>query len=426
MASCTQIENAIQAYIDGELTVAERVILEDHISTCENCRALVKKQKALNALLFETFAPTRLHHDLSARVMAGLPEMDHIHSPQYVPTWTEREEQKTRPRFWVWVPLFVPVFLFFIAVAIYAYWPSRAATDQKPTVGMVTYKKGTVYYEAADMDAVSARLGKTIAKDVTISTADDGNAVLSLAGPSHIKMAENTRIHIFSDRRIAVDRGKAWLSVSKTDRYFRVDTPTGAVTVFGTTFEVRVEENKTTVTVSEGRVQLESKEDASFVVLEKDDQGALVLGENQITKINVDSRQWLAWADSLEPNPNVLEYMQENIKPLPSTLLRAERVFKVDLAGQPISHIVVEWLPTLSTSDHVGYFIYVSDERSRALFKGYIDGRYFDDTSHTSYQMAVPPSVMLTDVKALYITLAPDRSRGTIEAHFTEVYAVTR
>jgi hypothetical protein len=33
---------------------------------------------------------------------------------------------------------------------------------------------------------------------------------------------------------------------------------------------------------------------------------------------------------------------------------------------------------------------------------------------------------MLTDVKALYITLAPDRSRGTIEAHFTEVYAVTR
>ena len=62
MASCTQVENLLQAYIDGELGHSDRVILEQHVADCPACAALLRRHQRACAHLFEAFGEERLTH----------------------------------------------------------------------------------------------------------------------------------------------------------------------------------------------------------------------------------------------------------------------------------------------------------------------------------------------------------------------------
>ena len=76
MASCTQIDNLLQAYIDGELGASERVILEQHLSDCAACAGLLRRQQRSSAALFEAYSAGRLTRDLSNQVLNHLPELE--------------------------------------------------------------------------------------------------------------------------------------------------------------------------------------------------------------------------------------------------------------------------------------------------------------------------------------------------------------
>lgn len=47
------LKGQLDAYVDGELTQAARLQVERHLSTCEDCRALVQKRRALTSLLHQ-------------------------------------------------------------------------------------------------------------------------------------------------------------------------------------------------------------------------------------------------------------------------------------------------------------------------------------------------------------------------------------
>ncbi len=38
MARCSQIEPELQAYLDGELSKAKELIIEEHLSICAHCK----------------------------------------------------------------------------------------------------------------------------------------------------------------------------------------------------------------------------------------------------------------------------------------------------------------------------------------------------------------------------------------------------
>ena len=76
MASCTQIDGLLQGYIDGELGASERVILEQHVSECATCAALLRRHQRSSAALFEAYSGDRLTRDLSAQVLEHLPELE--------------------------------------------------------------------------------------------------------------------------------------------------------------------------------------------------------------------------------------------------------------------------------------------------------------------------------------------------------------
>ena len=74
MASCTQVEGLLQAYVDDELRPSDRVILEQHVGECRVCEGLLRRHQRTCAHLFEAFAEERLTHSLSRNVLEHLPE----------------------------------------------------------------------------------------------------------------------------------------------------------------------------------------------------------------------------------------------------------------------------------------------------------------------------------------------------------------
>ena len=77
MASCTQVNSMLQAYVDDELASSARVIFEQHLGGCDGCRLELRGVQAGSAFLYETLSQARLERDLVDHTLGHLPEMEH-------------------------------------------------------------------------------------------------------------------------------------------------------------------------------------------------------------------------------------------------------------------------------------------------------------------------------------------------------------
>jgi len=59
----------LQAWMDGELGQAERVILEQHVAECAFCTATLRRHQRSAAMLFEGLSDFRLKRDLRQSVL---------------------------------------------------------------------------------------------------------------------------------------------------------------------------------------------------------------------------------------------------------------------------------------------------------------------------------------------------------------------
>jgi anti-sigma factor RsiW len=66
------VDELISAYLDNELTEAERVLVELHIGTCKECRALVEDFLAMKSQLFTVYQSIEIPDNLEQRVLASL------------------------------------------------------------------------------------------------------------------------------------------------------------------------------------------------------------------------------------------------------------------------------------------------------------------------------------------------------------------
>lgn len=102
--------------------------------------------------------------------------------------------------------------------------------------------------------------------DVHYATAVGELRTVTLADGSRISLDTDTRLRVrYSDdeRRIALDRGRAFFRVAKEHRPLSVYTGSGSVQAVGTEFEVYRHDEEIEVTLVEGRVRLLSPEDAA-------------------------------------------------------------------------------------------------------------------------------------------------------------------
>jgi len=427
VASCARIDSALQAFVDGELNDAERLILEDHVVACDQCAGKLRDHRRLSATLFEAFSEERLSRSLRKPVLENLPEMQPLHAAMEGVNERVKNPFRSVRLFAQYAPVFVLVLVSFLAFNLYQTWPEPVARAE--SVGAVTFRHGDVSIvepNAPEVDSVG--LEDFVNRGARYTTDAGGALVLSLSGPSTLKADENTSFSVVDDRSIRLDRGRVWFDVGKTSRHFMVSTAAGDVRVMGTIFGVEVAGTRTLVTVLEGTVHVERGNSAA--VLRDGFQLSVRSGVAVGEPIEVDAAAALAWADSILPDADALSYFERAFEMrIPAAEVLAEVIFRLDLqAADPLAewsaaNIVVSWRATHSAG-HCGYHVYINDHETREnVFKHYIDGGYFDDTAQTQYEIPVP-DVIIKGADVLHVRLVPDTTTGDFEVPDLEVRAV--
>lgn len=422
MASCTQIESLLQAYVDGELSNSEKVVVEGHLSECRACSRVFRRQRAESAFLLEVFETHRLEQDLTGSIMAHLPEMEHASQLEQEVNWRVKHPRTRSAKALTLLPVIAPVVLLVLGLVILFSWPKQEPAGAK--VGMVTYQEGVSLRSNEDSTHRSkVGLRSVIARAERIETTEDALLMITLAGPSSLKLDSDTRVKVEDARSITVETGQVWLDVSQDKRAFRVSTPAGDIMVFGTVFNVRVDKDMMVVTVSEGEVQVEN--DVAFTVLRTGDQVSVRPGKKPLELNRVDPAAVMAWARDIQADPGALELFEARIKTRDSNVIRAEQVFVVESRRQPVRSISFRWEPDAYLTGHCGYHIYVTDDQLKPLFMGYVEGKMFSNKDRSVTELVVPQDEPITGVNVLHISVVPDYRTGSIETEFTEVAALS-
>ncbi len=380
MASCTQIDHQIQSYLDGELAHSDRAILEQHLAECPSCVEMLRRHQRAHASLFEAYAPARLQRDLSEYVVSHLPEMETVSAD--MARLTERTKHPTplRERAYRLVPIAAAVLLVVLAALIKARWP--VASESPDTIGLVASAQGAVHRIAGDTGARSrARERVWAERGDRFETAPDAQAAVLLLGPTELRMAADTAVVIDGERKITLERGRVFLDVAHSQRLFKVTTPMGEVTVFGTRFDVTADALRTTVIVQEGEVQLSHHDNPRLFRMIKRDQRAFVeQGHGDLPVESVDARIECAWADSIEASAPVREFFAQRLQPGRETeQVSGEGGFFLQTNGKPLQTLIITWA---ETSPFVSYgdadvFVYAPD--NTAVFRSHISGTTFGD-----------------------------------------------
>jgi hypothetical protein len=423
-----------QAYIDGELGQADKLILEKHLSGCSTCVKVLEQQKSSSAMLFEAFLQKRLSHDLRDMVIAHLPEMEDFAAPATLPAMKTHSNVRTvaevnwrakHPRTRLFRTLFpvlaASVLLVFSLAVIVASWPERGIEDN--IVGMVTFTGGdSLSNENDSVNRKVVQLEGMIEVGERFETRDEGSLMLSLAGASHVKVAEKTRVKILTDREISVEQGKVWLDVGKDDRLFKVTTPFGKVIVFGTVFEVVVTSSGTTVTVEEGDVHVEN-ESGAFSDLLTGEQVEVHHDQKQLVPHAVDTESLLAWARAIKADRSAEKLYLAKIRPRKPKIMQAEEMFRIVTDGQLVEQITLNWKQDgFYTTGHCGYQVNVYDEEMNLLFKKYIGPSIFDRNDISQHTIELTGQNVITNKSHLLMKILPD-DEGHIKTEFQNVYA---
>jgi len=424
LASCSKIDHSLQAYLDGELTQSERIILRRHLDTCSECAALLQKHQHVSAEMFESFIPYRLDRDLSSYIVEHLPELDNPMNDMAGLNKRAKHPAVIRDRFKRLAPIAVASLLLVLGYLINQNWPTDDMSHEF-SVGMVTGIEGKVNYITEDAAASAQSSVQDIVQlGDTFVTTDRAFLMLSLLGNTHIKMDQHSRITVLDERRISIKEGRAYLDVGKDNRLFKVLTPTGDITVFGTKFTVEVTSESTRVVVQEGLVEVEKDQ----VFRELSAGQAVTVSDNESFPdiYTVDIANSINLADFIEPDEKAriafLDQLQTNYISLKVT--GVEGFMLQGINNNFIDYIELGWEPSIrQINDKASYLVYVYSETNEPIFKATIKGTDLGNPSINKITLK-NRSLKNTQTKWAWVKLIPDTFTGDIETQFTKCEAV--
>src|SRR5262249_28917674 len=71
--TCEEMPRVIDAYLDGELSVAATLRAHEHFAACETCRRILESEAALHGLLVQASRAEAVPDDLRSNVLCALP-----------------------------------------------------------------------------------------------------------------------------------------------------------------------------------------------------------------------------------------------------------------------------------------------------------------------------------------------------------------
>lgn len=429
MASCTQVDNLLQAYVDGVLGHSERLILEHHVEDCRPCKALLRKHQRSSAQMFETLAEYRLPHDLSQSVLENLPEMAFQSSDMAGLNKRAKHPAVLRERLVRLVPVAAAVLLVILAGVIRENWPSSPSVSEL-AFGVVTHSEGVVKRFADDGASIGpANLSSLVLPGQRYETGPRSSLILALAGDTELKLNESTRVLIHENRRVRVENGQVLFDVGEAERMFKVETPSGKIIVFGTVFDVRVDRDETIVVVDEGEVQVEKAgDDSVFSVLTPGLQVTIRQGQKSLRPRSVDSAAVTRWAKDIVADQTAQAYFVEEIQP------RYEKTAKAtgqivwwaqtkDNEPHALKSIIFEWVPDGYPWGYCSFDVTVLAKDAEVLFRGKIEASVFANENRTSVEL-LNTGNRKTKVRWIFVRAVGDYSEGTREMEFAKVTGV--
>jgi hypothetical protein len=308
--------------------------------------------------------------------------------------------------------------LLMLAVVLQHYWPD-AITTMEP-IGVVTHVDGNVQQVLReDTQRLPAALRGYVQAGERYETESASTLMLSLLGPTQVKLKEHTRIQVIDERRLRVEEGEIWVDVGNDGRLFKIATPSGRITVFGTAFGVKVDmaqDSVMTVAVQRGEVQVEGDEEFELV---RPGHLVRVVNREPAKPEEADVDAVVAWADSIVEDRSARELFQNKVLARSETTeLRGNSGFFIDTTeggrDRAVSAIILRWTPDKRASGHASYDMFVYNNDWQPLFRDHIPGRVFADKSRNSCKIPVPGGP-ITGTKHLIIILVPVHEDGSAE-----------
>jgi len=238
-------------------------------------------------------------------------------------------------------------------------------------------------------------------------------------------MDQNTRIYVEDERTLSVEQGRVFLDVAKGRQLFRVRTPHGEVTVFGTRFDVQVGADTMRVIVEDGRVQLSSTDGRElFRVLTRDQQGELRRDADAIRVGGVNADRASAWAARIQPETEARELFLTSIAPrYDAEEINAENGWLISTGGKSLESIVLEWEPVNGPGAFTDYVIYVYTPENEPVFRARVNGDVFLDPSSTEIELR-NTGQHTRRLNAVFVKAVPTRVADAQSVTFSRVYAV--
>lgn len=144
--------------------------------------------------------------------------------------------------------------------------------SQKESVADLQQKQGPVQILIKPGQSfVEAQTGQKLASGDSIKTGDDARAVLELIkDKSQIALGENSFIEIknYSEKELHQMSGTAVYKITPQNRELKIQTRHGVATVLGTELRVDTDDEKTRVSVEEGRVSFRKAAGQTSVLIE--------------------------------------------------------------------------------------------------------------------------------------------------------------
>lgn len=435
MASCTRIENSLQAQIDGELGDAERVILEQHVAECPRCAQLLRDHQWLSALLFESFSVDRLTHPIRQAVLDRLPEME-VPPPEIEDlNWRAKHPNKWTRRMAHVVPVAAVVILVFLTIVLRFSYPEDPSQPdpgiyppERPAVGVVTQRHGEPTRIAVEETRRMPAALTTLARPGDrFETGAGTQMMLSLAGPTLVKLNENTRLKVSDARRLTVESGTIWLDVAHDGSLFKVLTPAGMVTVFGTIFSVKVDGDRMTVTVESGHVQVESGE--HLYQLHDNQQVMVSASEAPVGPREVNASEVHRWADAIQPDQTAQAFFEEVVgESVNSEELPGRIAFVIDTLQDghtsEVDAIRIYWDTKNLPANGASYDVTVSDGSGHVLRQARLTADLIRSRKDGYFDVILDEPIR--QVRTLVVRLIPDLKSGLEEIDSFEVKARTR
>lgn len=235
---CADFQSIVPAYLDGKLSTARTLLLEDHTNECIPCRRALKTQRSAAAIKSATFVvrqPAR-------RVAPKRPRA-------FMNGWSRTDVAR-----WS-VAAALVICLGFVGLFV----SERFDWSGSTLAATVENANGAVYV-VSDGENRQLATGEQLQKGERVRTAKDSNALLRLADGSTIEMRERSEFSVGENRRgvtVNLERGNVIVEAAKQHNgRLYVQTPDSLVSVKGTIFAVESGTKGSRVSVVEGEVEV--------------------------------------------------------------------------------------------------------------------------------------------------------------------------